>query len=140
MNIKTQLKIIISFILIVSVISSLTIFYSLQNYRSAVSDIQISNQIANQVFTRRIIADDYIFNGTARAKIQWYLVQDKINQLISPGVIKIHNLDERLALTKLSDQTSKSQNDFGQLVSLVESQISTSSGILEKKNFIANQL
>lgn len=141
MKIKNQLKIVIFFVILVSIFFSVSINYLLNKYKSAIKDTKISHQTALLVFTRRLIADDYILNGSERAKSQWYAAQSQIKNLLSSNNIIIHNADELSTIENLKTQIRSSEKIFGQLIDLKEKKVVTSSAILNtKEQFLANQL
>src|SRR3989338_10246453 len=60
MNSKTPFKIVISFIILVSVIFSFAIHVSLENYKKRLEEVRITDQITRKVFEKKLLADEYL--------------------------------------------------------------------------------
>src|SRR5687768_6009751 len=90
MNIKRTLTIIIICTLLVLLTFSVVIYNSLQNYKKASQKAAIATQIALEVYTRRLVADDYLLNPGERAKSQWLSKQATTEELVTS---QAHNFD-----------------------------------------------
>lgn len=142
MNVKSLLKKIIFFIIFVSIIFSISIYWFLQSYRQALQKTDIAKEIVLQVVQRRVLADEYLFHPVDRAKQQWLTKQSNLQKIINTTAHTFQTSEEKQQITQIQTGFLASERVFQQLVLLQgkDSIASDSATYQEQKNRLSSQL
>jgi PAS domain S-box-containing protein len=121
MNLKNKLKLVILFILVISVIFSFAIHLALQNYSIALQKTTLSSKIVLEVFQRKLLGDQYIATHSERAKVQWFAKQNKIRDILNIEKTIARGSEDKAFVEGIERGLSGSETVFKQIVSLYES-------------------
>lgn len=139
MKLKRQLVIVSTIIFLTPFIVGLPIYRSFETYQTAKLDEKQSIHMASLIYTKRLIADDYIMDKSERASSQWYKLQDDLEALVESNTMSIHSEEEATLLTQINRGLSASRKTFDQLTMQEMTQTEEESE-RERISFLANQL
>lgn len=121
MRLRHRLFAVAALVVLVAIAFGGTSYILLRQYQSALYKERISNQIAFEVLQRRLLAGDYLLYPTERAKAQWQIRQQTVEQLIQ-GNLQIFASEKEKAYTLIIQQnTADTRENFDELVKVSES-------------------
>ncbi len=140
MSLRRNLTLTILFVLIISSIFSVGIYLSLQNYQKSLAKAALSEEIAREVFERRLVADDYITNNVTRAKDQWHIKQNQLKDDVLKSKSLFTRSSEKELINRIDLGIAESEETFNQIIDLHENTILEESTALEQNKRLASQL
>lgn len=139
MKLKKQLIAIAITIVLLPLGLSVPIYRAFTEYTTASDDVEESSLITSKIYTRRLIADDYIADKSERAIVQWYSLQDDLEQKLMSDAIRVHSEEERVLLSQIQKNLAASRSIFGRLLALDSSE-ANSENTASQEQFISDQL
>jgi len=139
MFLKRNITIVTFLILVATLIFSVSIYRSLLSYQSGIKEVNVAERIVEEVFQRRLIADDYVFDNVDRAKEQWFAKQDVIRNLLNQDKSLFDNPTEQQIIVRINEELSSSEAVFRQIVELNEREDSSDT-LIDQKTRLASQL
>lgn len=140
MKTNTLLGFVIFFIILVSIVFSFLIYTKLNSYRVALNNYNSATTITYEIFSRRLVGDEYLQSPGQRTKSQWFLKQDQLKKVFSSSENNFTSAKEKQLLSDIETHIGESEKIFTQLVAVTENKdVSTDSAELTK-NSLAAQL
>lgn len=139
MNLKRQLVIIGIVVSLVPAAIAFPAYSSFRTYISATRDVELSNELVSQIYSRRLIASDYLKDKSERAKTQWYVLENNLIERVASSTLSVHSNEEKLLIAQVSQKLATSKSIFDTLVASEQSQDNLSAKN-EKLTLLSDQL
>jgi PAS domain S-box-containing protein len=116
MRVKQRLRINIA----VPVLGTLMIFAilltALYSFKNALETATITDEIANSVYQRSELRNDYIRNTSERAKIQWFAEHEHIGKLLKSASERFRDSEEKIHLDEMEKNHESIRKLFTRIV------------------------
>jgi len=113
---------------------------SLVSYQRSVNKQTVAIQIADEIFQRRLVADDYLLDHTDRAKAQWSIKQTDIAGLVRDHMAKFNEPRQKMLFEQIETGLRDSAETFTELVQAYESSKFSPAVLVEKQSRFASEL
>lgn len=121
MSLKYRLSVVAVLTLLAATGFGILTYLSLQQYHDALHKEQVSSQIAFEVSQRRLLANDYLLYPTQRAKAQWLIKQEAVEQLVHDNTALFSTEQEQPYILRIQENSESSRTAFAELTNIPES-------------------
>lgn len=136
MSLKHRLQAVAILVILTASTVGFLIFVSFRQYQVALHKEQVSNQIAFEVYQRRLLADDYSLHPTQRAKTQWEIKQEAVERLVNDNFNTFASDQEKQLVQNIKYNSTATRGNFAELMKLAETGQNPSSDQVAALSFL----